>query len=1041
MSKISIGISKLSLTLLIHLMLLTEVEAVESHNKNLSLLKQPEIISHNEPTYIQTQELFNEVEKLQQQTIPAKLEAVKKLEEILSKVRSSGDKSQAALTLLKLGSIYKNLGATTLALESYKEALSLYQEIENRLQEAFTLGEIGDIYVAELEQLKQERSLASNNSLFINSRWQKLFLDKERNNDKKANEIYQQSLEIYQEINNYANSNIDKFAARQGEANIINKMAQSHNDSYEKEKLLKQSLAISQEIGDKKGEALILGELSELNLISHHEDQAGWDLFNQAIAIYQEIYESADDDNFAARQAEAKLLSIAVRYWWYDNQEKALKFHNQSLKIYQEIEDFQGEALTLITMAYYYFMSDNGPKELEFYNQALKIYQEIGDGIGEAKVLERLGRIYYFSGELETALELYEQELEKIQEVSQFYSELGDSETALTFDYRQSVILFQMGKIYSQLSEDKKEVEVYKQARKVYQKWEDTEGETSFLIKVTERYGEQENSERMLEFFNSAVTVYRESGNILEEANLWRDKIAGIYFYSLEDWEKGFDTLNEALKIYRKVGNIAEVARTLDRIGSLYLYTAENKSENQLENQEKAVEFYSQAVSVYREIQDFSSERFTLKKIGEIYYELGNKEKALEAFNRAGKVHQESGEYKKAVNTLITIGSTYRKWGEKEIALKFYLEAIPISQQLGDYKKEALILRNIGQLYYELENLDKAVETFNQARKVYQNNQDRSGEAWTIYETGKSYTTLGDLKRALDSYQQALPIYEQEVDAPWRESRTLDMLMRMSRIYAYLGESKNSVDYCQKSLIYAQQMLEEETMTNSERFRDIGKLCYQIGQTKTALESFEQYWKIYQKYGVDREKFGLMRVGQDYTQLGDAKQALEFFNRAKKLYKESGFVEGEIDTITWIARVYSRAGNYQQALDFFHQGLRISQKIDNRSKEGLMLTEIGDRYSELEDEKALEFYNQALKIYQQLENHGKQRDILKKIAELYQQLGNLEKALKFYLQVLKTPKSYPFRLRFIYHNIGKIYFEQLESFVALLPIDVPTPLL
>ncbi|MGD1806746.1 DUF2225 domain-containing protein [Dapis sp. BLCC M126] len=1012
------------LILLTYILISSESVRAESGQNHRKLFQFIETKSTNNQSFTPQEQLFSQVKKLREkQTINSQLQAIKNLEQRLLTFQSSGDKSQAALILLKLGSIYKKLGAKTLALESYKEALSLYQEIGNPIQEAFTLGEIGDVYLAELEQLKEEQQLALTNNLSINSSWKKLFLDKQRNNGKKASDFYQQSLGIYQEINNSANPNIDKFAARQGEANIFNKIAQSYRDEYEKEKLLKQSLAIYQEIGDKKGEALILGELSELNLIEYRNDQAGWDLFNQAIAIYQEIYESSDDDNFAARQAEAKLLSIAVRYWWSDNQEKALKFHNQSLKIYQEIEDFQGEALTFINMAYYYFMSDNGPKELEFYNQALKIYQEIGDGIGEAKVLERLGRIYYFSGELETALELYEQQLEKIQEVSQFYSELGDSETALTFDYRQSVILFQMGIIYSQLSEDKKEVEVYKQARKVYQKWEDIEGETSFLIKVAERYGEQENSERMLEFLNSAVKVYQEKGNLLEEANLCR-KIANIYFFSLNDYEKGFDSLNQALKTYRKIGNLAEVARTLDRIGSRYLYTAENTSENQLENQEKAVESYTQAVGFYREIQDFSSERFTLTKIGKIYYELGNKEKALEAFNRAGKVHQESGEYKKAINTLIDISLTYKKWGEKEIALKFYLQAIPVSQKLGNYKKEALILRKIGQLYYELENFDQAVETFNQARKVYQNNQDRSGEAWTIYKTGESYTTLGDLKRALDSYQQALPIYEEEVDAPWREARTLDMLIRMSRIYAYLGDSENSFDYCNKSLIYAQKMLREKTMKNSERFREIGRLCYQIGQTKTALESFNQYWKFYQKLGVDREEFGLMRVGQDYTELGDAKQALEFFNRARKLYKESRFSEGEIDNITWTARVYSRAGNYQQALDFFHQGLRIAQKINNRSKEALMLTEIGDRYSELEDEKALEFYNQALKIYQKLENHGKQTNILKKIAELYQQLGNLEKALNFYQQVLTTSQSnYSFNLRFIYHNIGKIYFE------------------
>ena len=1016
-----------SLTLLIYFLILSKSVMAEPSQNNPALLKPLKIISQNNQYLVKKQQLFAEVEKLvQQQTIPAKLQEIEKSEEILSKFRSSGDKSQTALTLLKLGSIYKKIGAITLALESYKEALSLDREIENRLQEAFTLGQIGDVYVAELEQLKQQQRLALINGLFINSRWQKLFFSKNSSHNEKALEFYQQSLEIYQEMNNLANPNVDKFSARQGEANILNNMAKSTNENYEKEKLLQQSLAIYQEIGDKKGEAFVLGDLSKVNLINN--DQVAWlELFNQAIKIYQEIADSSPEDNFTARQTEANLLSITANYWWSDNQQQALEFYNQSLKIYQEIGDKQGEALTLNSIGDNYAWLENREKQLEFYNQALSIYQEIGDSIGEAKLLDKLGSIHSNSGDIEKALDFYNQELEKVQEASQLYFELGDSETALTFDYRQPIILFKIGKLYSQLGDDKNELEAYNQAQMIYQKWEDSTGETAFLIKIAERYSykEQENAEKMVYFLNYAVKVYQKNGDIKAEANLLRDKITGIYFYRLEDSEKGFYTLNQALKIYRQIGEETEVARTLKRIGYFYLHTSENESENQLENKEKALEFYSKAVVAYQKNNNFSDEAYTLYEIGKIYYELGKKEKALKAFNQAGKVFQENGEYEKAVNILTRIGQDYTKFGDKETALKLYLKVIRISQELGDYKKEASTLRQIGQLYYELENLDQAIETFNQAQKIYQNNSDRSGEAWTIYETGKTYTTLGDLKKALDSYQQALPIYEQEVDAPWREERTLDMFIRMSRIYAYLGESEKSFDYCQKSLNYAQEMFQAKAIKNSERFREIGKLCYQIGKTKIALESFEQYRIIYQKYGLDREVLGLMRIGEDYSELGDSKQALEFFNLARIIYQKNSFSEGEIDNINWIARVYSRGRNYQQAIKFFNEGLTISRKINNRSKEASILTEISDIYSELGDkEKALEFYNQTLKIYQELANYRKQSEILDKIGKLYQQLGKLEKALEFFEEALTISQENNFLdISSISRNIAKVYLE------------------
>ncbi|NET76492.1 CHAT domain-containing protein [Okeania sp. SIO1F9] len=513
-----------------------------------------------------------------------------------------------------------------------------------------------------------------------------------------------------------------------------------------------------------------------------------------------------------------------------------------------------------------------------------------------------------------------------------------------------------------------------------------------------------------------------------------RDKIAGIYFYRLKYSETGFEVLNKSLKIYRKIGEPEEVAKTLSRIGYFYLYTAKNELKNPLESQRKALDFYSQAILFYREINDFSEEAYSLRTIGKIYYDLGNKEKALEAFEQAGKVFLENGEEKKAVNILINIArEDYIKFGDKETALQFYYQAIPISQKLGDYKKEAWIWRTIGQLYYELENPNKALETFNQAQSIYQKNNDRSGEAWTIYEIGKSYTILGDFKKALDSYQQALPIYEQENDAPFRDERSLDIFIRMSRIYAYLGDSDKALELCQKSLSYSQEILQSKTISNTEVFREIGKLCYQINSPKNALNAFDQYRIIYQKLGADREITGLIRIGKDYTELGDSKQALYFFDQANRVSQNSGFDEGVINTLIWISRIYFQAGNYQNALDSFNRGLPIAQKIDNPSKQALILSEIGDSYSELgEKEKTLEFYNRALIIYKKLGNYHQKTDILNKIGKLYQQFGYLEKSLKFYQQAWTiSQENYPFKLVSISMNIAAIYSELGELETAL----------
>ncbi|MEL7036910.1 MAG: hypothetical protein AAFO04_14995 [Cyanobacteria bacterium J06592_8] len=243
------------------------------------------------------------------------------------------------------------------------------------------------------------------------------------------------------------------------------------------------------------------------------------------------------------------------------------------MKIYQEVSNSsnndidrltarQREAniLKKIAQTYRHNSSEYGKKE-QLLKQSLAIYQEIGD---------RLGLVYSLLGNLETALELYNLELEALKKASQFYTQLGDSETASIFEYRQPLVALEMGKIYAQLEDNRNEVEAYNQARIIYQKLQDYEGEVYFLIEIAERYEKQENLERMEEFLNHAVTVYRETGDRLQEANFLRERIAGFYLYRLEPSEKGLETLNQALKIYQEIGNQTEIAKTLYLIGFFY---------------------------------------------------------------------------------------------------------------------------------------------------------------------------------------------------------------------------------------------------------------------------------------------------------------------------------------------------------------------------------------------------------------------------------------------------------------------------------------
>ncbi|MDJ1177606.1 tetratricopeptide repeat protein [Roseofilum sp. BLCC_M91] len=995
-------------------------------------------------------DLVEEGDRLREQpTLTAQLQAIAKWEQARLIWQRVGNSEQEAATLIKLGSIYQELGAITPARERYSEALALTQQLGEPLQRAFILGQLGRIYHTDADRWEEEWQFAAHHGFTsVNSRRSNTLNQQRHRDSEKASEFFDQALAIDRDLSQSPET--ATFASQQAKAQLLNWIGESKNDPSEQYELFQQALSIYREIGDRQGEAGILSNLAELRLLTWLDEQAGLDLFNRARTIYQDIGASSSEDRDWAKQQEVQLLNTIVRYWWGENQATALQFHQQALRLAQEMGDRRAEALTLEILGDRYLASDNLQKGLALYQQALDIYEQVGDWVKQGEMLNHLGTIYDALGKPSQALEHYSQELKVLAETSRFYTQLGDTKRALDFQYRQPIIFGKVGQLYDRLEQTELALEQYNKAREVYQAVNDLQGEATFLLAIAERYGDRERQAEMLTLLNQAVQVYQQARDREGEAQIL-DKIATIHFYRFGEFEKGIEILDRVLNIYRHLGDRPGEARTLYRMASIY--------EKKLEDKEKALEFYRQRIVIDRELGDRISEAFHLRTLAKIHYELGNHETARERFNQAARVYSTDQNLERKAITFIEIGDDYIQLEEPAIALEFYQQATPVYQQLSDYKKEAENLRRIAELYYGLGNIEKAILLFSQARQVYQDNNDHSGEAWTLYRTGITYTTLGNLEKALASYDQALELYNQEPEAPFRAERTLDIFLRKSRIHAYSGKPDRAIEFCSRSVIAAQEFLQSKQMKSAEIFREIGKVCYQVGNPQKALDAFNQYRQHYQNIGKDEAVIGLMRVGQDYAELGDIERALDFFNQARGVYQERNFAEGEVNTLTWSASIYFRSGDYPEAFDFYRQALTLTQNIDNPQKEANILSKMGDIYVELGNEeqalssyqkalqiyrnigyfrgegetleklgsvyerlkdweKSLAFYGQSLEIFQDNGLQGKIDGSLRKLGQLHVELGNLQQALRFFNQSLRVAKR---RYDFIYVDLGQVH--------------------
>jgi|GEM_PF-3196256 len=252
-----------------------------------------------------------------------------------------------------------------------------------------------------------------------------------------------------------------------------------------------EALALVRQLGNRLQEALILGQLGRINqrdadrwkeehriysdLSSIHPRRSdvfrkksysdrdkATKFYQQVLEIYQDLNQSPEPATLASRQSEARLLNqlgeVENDSW------KKYKLFEQALEIYKEIGDKKGEALVLSKLSELYFYEQlNYQAGLESFNQARTIYQNISASSEEdanwakkqeARLLNKLVR-YWWSENRATALEFHKQALRLSEEI-------GDR-------YGKAFILENLGALYVESSNFQKGLTVFQQALAIYE--------------------------------------------------------------------------------------------------------------------------------------------------------------------------------------------------------------------------------------------------------------------------------------------------------------------------------------------------------------------------------------------------------------------------------------------------------------------------------------------------------------------------------------------------------------------------------------------
>ena len=533
-------------------------------------------------------------------------------------------------------------------------------------------------------------------------------------------------------------------------------------------KLYEEAISITREIGDRKGEAVVSGNLAVM-FSTLGEYYKAKEYFWRALAITIEI---GDREGEAACYGNLGTVFLSLGEYG-----KAKEYLEKALEIRTEICDKKGEATDCGNLgAKFQYLGEYG-KAKEYHEKAVKIKTEIGDREGEAADYGNLGTLFLSLGEYGKAKEYLEKALE-------IRIEIGDKKGEAT-DYGN------LGTMFHSLGEYGKAKEYLEKALAIRIKIGDREGEAADYGNLGSVFHSLGKNGKAKEYLEKALAIRIEIGDKKGEAAGYGN--LGSVLESLGEYGKGKEFLEKALEIRFKIGDRGGEAADYGNLGRVF---------HSLGEYGKANEYLEKALEIRTKIGDKKGEASDYGNLGVNFQPLGEYDKAIGYLNRALAMTKEIGDREGEAVCYGNLGNVFQHAGEYDTAKEYYDKALAIKSEIGGRKGESTYYVNLGTVFESLGEYEKSKEKLDKALAIAFETDDRAGEANCYGNLGTVFQSLGEYEKAEHYFQKGLVIRKEIGD---RAGEAADY-MNLYALFYSIGEPVIAEGYLEKALSISQDI-------------------------------------------------------------------------------------------------------------------------------------------------------------------------------------------------------------------------------------------
>ena len=577
-----------------------------------------------------------------------------------------------------------------------------------------------------------------------------------------------------------------------------------------------------------------------------------------------------------------------------------------------------------------------------------------------SKELKIIGKNYYSNGDYEMAKYIYNQQF------SWNVSYIG------LFNVEHSILLNNLGLLYSDLGEYEKVEKYYIEALNIMEKIsEETSIEYAVLLSnLATTYEKLKEYAKAEKYYLEALDIYTKNlETTLPYYTIILQSLGQLYMET-EKYTTAERYFLDLLNVLKSNSDIYQVEHNMVLNTLTLMYS-------RIGNYHKAEQYALEALDWCKsEIGTSHPQEYatTLNNLGNLYLEIGDYQKAEQfcimsvEFHKDINSHQEIDDVSQLeyANALNTLGQFYLKTGDPIKAQKNLLDALNIRKMFFDLDPTSYIgsLNNLGQLYWDIGDYPRAEKYLNEALSILKSSPEDLQEipyATIIGNLGQFYLDMQNFEVAEKFCVEAMQIKKRILGVNHPDYAIA--LNNVGMCYVHMGDYNKAERYLIESL---------DILKNT-----IGAL--------------------HPNYALVLDNMGAL-----YSGLKNYEKAIEYHSEAFLLSKDIlGTSHPNCYTsLNNLATTYLDMRNYESALFSFAQLLHISRNTFNKfpKKYATVLDNIGMCYAVLNKKaKAKKCLLKALNIRKHLlgQSHSDYILSLHNLGSFYYLLGDFAKTEKY----------------------------------------------